>query len=1184
MLLGLCCCGLSCGRQSEPPSQLGIDNDHAATTSEAPATSVVVLNDPAEEPSTQPTAEVNHEAAEPPAELDRLWREAQTASAKEILNHKTRLFGDEHWQTVDAKLNLESFERLAKLSEDEWRRFLSADALSVQAAEMQRAGKNKAALDKLETALPIYTTLLGLDNQVRLRCLSNEIICCLELGDYFKAQPLVKDLIERQPKLKGTLHPDTVLSLRLLARFNEAVGDLASAEDGYRKIVEIQTALAGPAHPETIAAWVDVARICVDRDKLTDAVKILVEALPAQRELLGEENLATAQTMKVLGNAYCKQRSFADADPLLTKSIDITRKIAGERHLATASAYNARGRLRIETGQWKEADSDLKQSLSICTETLGENHPIMLKVLDNWARIHETGVNSGVARQIRMHCLRIAEQSFGEVNLQTADALENLAITSITMNDFGLAEPYLLRARAIRSKLLGDEHPLTAIIVGRLGYVYLGVSEPERAEPLLRKALAVLDKSSPKEAVKFQRWLALLLQSQGKLEEAEREYRRALESVKLLERPDNLAAADVKLGLAQNILMQGRCPEARQLMDDVLDAYGRSLHPDDPQWLDALGIAGTVSLAAGEVKQAEQLLARGLRVAQLRMQSTGGFQSERQQLAQLMIMRDMFDLYLSLPFDAATIAQTIYPHVLSWKGAVAARQWHDRQNVTDETAPIATELQQISRQLATLSIQIPDAADRQEWIHRIFQLNMRKEALEEQRAVLISNLGNRTIGGSVAIAELQRAIPPETVLIDFLQYVHTSFENENGVQQMSRQHRYMAFLVRRDRPVELVGLGDVAPIAEAVTKLRQTRGFRPNAGKDDWAATLGNFVWSPLRPHVEGCRTILISPDGALSRLAWNLLPGREPGRYLIEDVAVALVPVPQLLPAMLDANRRPTSRIVSHGDSLLLVGDVDYNASGVRTADGVTAPSGHEGGLHFNPLKGTSAEVQALRALFQRRFPGADVTVLDRAKATEEAFWLEAPRHRWLHIATHGFFAPSDIKTALATQTRMDPDAQEHSQVSVFQVGFLNGLALAGANNRATGDAADGILTAAEIATMDLRSVDVAVLSGCETGLGEVHSGEGTFGMQRALQIAGVGATVASLWTVSDEKTNLLMQRFYANLWDKKLTRLDALREAQIWMLNTGGVQTTATASQSPGKRFSPHYWAAFALSGDWR
>jgi len=121
---------------------------------------------------------------------------------------------------------------------------------------------------------------------------------------------------------------------------------------------------------------------------------------------------------------------------------------------------------------------------------------------------------------------------------------------------------------------------------------------------------------------------------------------------------------------------------------------------------------------------------------------------------------------------------------------------------------------------------------------------------------------------------------------------------------------------------------------------------------------------------------------------------------------------------------------------------------------------------------------------------------------ATEDAFWREAPRHRWLHVATHGFFAPANVQAALSVQSRMDPEARQREGVSVFHVDYLSGLALAEANVGAAGDGDDGILTAAELGVMDLRHVDTVVLSGCETGLGEAHGGEGAFGMQRALQM----------------------------------------------------------------------------------
>ena len=88
--------------------------------------------------------------------------------------------------------------------------------------------------------------------------------------------------------------------------------------------------------------------------------------------------------------------------------------------------------------------------------------------------------------------------------------------------------------------------------------------------------------------------------------------------------------------------------------------------------------------------------------------------------------------------------------------------------------------------------------------------------------------------------------------------------------------------------------------------------------------------------------------------------------------------------------------------------------------------------------------------------------------------------------------------------------------------------------------------------------------------------------GLQRAFQVSGARTTVTSLWQVPDPETRLLMQRFYQNLWDRKLGTLEALREAQLWMLRRG--DQTRQRTPPPSDRSAPFYWAAFVLSGDWR
>jgi CHAT domain-containing protein len=128
-------------------------------------------------------------------------------------------------------------------------------------------------------------------------------------------------------------------------------------------------------------------------------------------------------------------------------------------------------------------------------------------------------------------------------------------------------------------------------------------------------------------------------------------------------------------------------------------------------------------------------------------------------------------------------------------------------------------------------------------------------------------------------------------------------------------------------------------------------------------------------------------------------------------------------------------------------------------------------------------------------------------------------------------------------------------------------------------------------------------VLSACETGLGEVAGGEGVMGLQRAFHLAGARTVVASLWQVEDMATKTLMVQFYKNLWQKKVGKLEALRQAQLTMLREydpkagrlrgpGPITLTEESALDTAKQVRPEhaeslppvYWAAFVLSGDWR
>ena len=142
-----------------------------------------------------------------------------------------------------------------------------------------------------------------------------------------------------------------------------------------------------------------------------------------------------------------------------------------------------------------------------------------------------------------------------------------------------------------------------------------------------------------------------------------------------------------------------------------------------------------------------------------------------------------------------------------------------------------------------------------------------------------------------------------------------------------------------------------------------------------------------------------------------------------------------------------------------------------------------------------------------------------------------------------------------------------------------------------------DGILTGEEVIDLDLTHTELVVLSACETNLGVVRKSDGVFGLQRAFHFAGVRSVMGSLWKVDDDATKTLMIEFYRNLWHKKMSKLEALRQAQLTMifnydpqervLRGKKTRRTPPAAGQPrpkAKTLPPSFWAAFTLSGDWR
>lgn len=241
---------------------------------------------------------------------------------------------------------------------------------------------------------------------------------------------------------------------------------------------------------------------------------------------------------------------------------------------------------------------------------------------------------------------------------------------------------------------------------------------------------------------------------------------------------------------------------------------------------------------------------------------------------------------------------------------------------------------------------------------------------------------------------------------------------------------------------------------------------------------------------------------------------------------------------------------------------------------------------MHFEPLPASAEEMREIQSMWRNSSIGRGergdlranrgVFSIVGSEASEAAFKQHAPGKRVLHLATHAFFLGGRCQSALDTTTESAGVASPPSVIGENPL-LLSGLAMAGANHRraATPNEEDGILTAEEIAALSLNGVEWAVLSGCDTGVGEVKVGEGVLGLRRAFQVAGVRTLIMSLWPVEDQVAREWMGQLYSGRLVLGLTTIDSVHRANLKMLHRRRVKGMTT---------HPFYWAGFVAAGDWR
>ena len=984
-----------------------------------------------------------------------------------------------------------------------------------------------------------------------------------------EADEVLRHALEIRERHLGPDHLEIarVLNERGAVAYRERDGDLAEAR--YEQALAMLEATVGASHPECAVSLTGLAVSMVLRGRTAEAEAYLVRALEVRELGQGPHHPAVADNLRLLAVLRGRSGESEQAQEGLRRALDILEHSLGPDHIQTGSTLNSLAIQARRRGDFAEARRFFERALSIFETSLDPSGPWVAGILNNLAAVHREMGDFPEAEYCLRRSLAIREHRYGAEHESVAQSLNNLASVLIEAERFGEARPFSQRAVKIKAQAYGNDSVEYAASLSTLGRVYMNLGDLDDAGKSLEEAIVILEARLG---------------------------------------PDHSEVAVLLNNLAMVRHASGDLSAARIGFQRVIEVWRAALGPENPRIGKALYNLARVEADAGNIETAVELALQAEALGRAHLQLTARGLTEGEALRFDQYTRNRLDLTLAFALKWPQCSTAVWDALIRSRGLVL-NELVGRRRVVDaddpKVAALHDELTTAAERLAKLNLRGPGKATAEAYREELESARREVDRLERALGEASAAFRNDRARSSIGFAEVVEGLPTGAALVGITR--RAVFPDPIGTDN-PKTFDYVAMILSpgmsSPRPIALgsdteidalvlewreasVRAGDVA-IAESAEAAEYHR-----VGE-----VLRRRVWDPLVPFLTDAEMVFVIPDGELGLVNLATLPAGG-SEYLIETG-----PLIHMLDEERDLVATGVGRILHDPSVLLAVGDPDFDWKEIRTdrptgipvAYGLRGVSGSCGSLAdvvFPRLPSTDTETEKIAALWRRcgkpdenaesSHPCRRTAVrLTRSEATEAAFKRLAPGKAVLHLATHGFVlgsrcgAGSTTGRGVGGLTPARPDRSPAEEPVADSPG-LAGLALAGANHRAEAgpDEEDGVITAAEIANLDLRGVEWAVLSACDSGVGESVSGEGVFGFRRAFRIAGALTVIMSLWPVEDTSGQAWMESLYEARLTLGMTTAESVRHASMELLRRQRRNNQST---------HPFFWGAFIAAGDWR
>ncbi len=834
----------------------------------------------------------------------------------------------------------------------------------------------------------------------------------------------------------------------------------------------------------------------------------------------GAEAIETALALEMLLEVYFYGNYVRDpeAEQAGMRAVALKEKILGPEHSEVAVTLRLMGDLYAVRADYERARAFYERAIAIHRKSPDQVSQYA-NALKEFAMLLTKSGEFAQARSAFEQALEIRKKNFPPDSLNTAITLSEYAVFLREAGSYDQSREYFLRASAIFDKKMGADHVLGTECLNEYGALLNKMGRPAEAKQVLERALAIEEKAYGPVQVD----LAFVL--------------------------NNLAIASTALG---------ELDRAKPLYERALAIAEPVYGPDHPEVARILGGYASLLAKRGDRTGALAAALRTERIGREHLLATIRMTPERQALHYAATRATALDLMIDLALQDPAARAPVYDALMRSRAVVfdeiAARHRATAASADPEIARLADALASARTRLARLVVQGPARFGKGEYTAALERARAEKDraerALAERSSAFQAELQRRA-GGS---DDVLRSLAPPDALVSFVRH--------------GADPSYVAFVQRAGEAAPaVIALGPASRIEQHVAALRSQMDLQAgSAGRAELLSekryrqagtTLRREIWDPLLPALAGAKRVFLAPDNALHLVDFGALPERA-GGYLVERG-----PLLHYLSAERDLI---PLRQTSTGTGLLAMGAPAFDrtpreprlsAAVFRLARSSCADFRS---MRFDPIPASFREVKQIETVWEKTGSGG---VIERTgeRASGPGFKQDAPGRRVVHVAAHGFFLGGSCPSANVEVTGENPL-------------LLSGIALAGANRRESSEE-DGIVTAEEIASLDLHGVEWAVLSACETGVGKLLAGEGVFGLRRAFQVAGTRTVITSLWPVSDDATEHWMSALYRKRFVNRMDTSQAVRAASL---------ETLARRREHGLSTHPFYWAGFIAIGDWR